>query len=51
LQAAKLALNTAALKDSMNNENPQSEKEKFLEELGLAFGVEAKDLGFTKPKG
>jgi transposase len=49
IQAVKLVLSMAGLKESMNNENPQSEKEKFLEELGMAFDYTAKEMGYREP--
>lgn len=29
--------------------HPQNEREKFLQELGEAFGFAAKELGYTEP--
>jgi hypothetical protein len=51
VQAAKLVLSMAGLKESMKEGNPQNDKEKFLEELAKAFGVAARDLGYTDPGG
>jgi transposase len=49
LQAAKLALGTAALKDSMKEKTEPSEKEAFLKELAEAFDVARKELGYKDP--
>ena len=49
LQAAKLVLSTAALKDSMKEKQEPSEKDAFLKELAEALGWAGKELGFTEP--
>ncbi len=49
LQAAKLVLSTAGLKESMRKENQPSGKEAFLKELTEAFGEVSKELGYSDP--
>ena len=49
LQAARLVLSTAALKDSMKGENQPSEGEMILKELAEAFGEASKELGYSDP--
>jgi predicted transcriptional regulator len=49
LQAVKLVLSTAALKDSMKEKNEPSEKNALLKELGEALGWAGKELGYTEP--
>ena len=50
LQAAKLVLSTAALKDSMKEKQEPNEKDALLKELAEAFGFASKELGFTDPR-
>ena len=49
LQAAKLVLNTAALKDSMKAGKPESEGELILKQLMEAMGEVSKELGYREP--
>jgi hypothetical protein len=49
LQAAKLVLNTAALKDSMKEKKEPNEREAVLRELAEALGMAGKELGYTEP--
>ena len=49
LQAVKLVLSTAALKDSMKEKNEPNEREAFLKELGEAFGFASKKMGYKDP--
>jgi len=49
LQAVKLVLSTAALKDNMKEIKGPNDKEAFLRELGEAMGWAGKELGFTEP--
>jgi transposase len=49
LQAVKLVLNTAALKDSMKEKKEPNEREAVLRELAEALGWAGKELGYTEP--
>ena len=49
LQAAKLVLNTAALKDSMKEKPEVNEVEESLRKLGEAMGFASRELGYTEP--
>jgi transcriptional regulator with XRE-family HTH domain len=49
LQAVKLVLNTAALKDSMKEKKEVNEVEESLRQLAEAMGMAGKELGYTEP--
>jgi transposase len=49
LQAVKLVLTTAALKDSMKEKKEVNEVEESLRQLAEAMGMAGKELGYTEP--
>ncbi len=49
LQAVKLVLSTAALKDSMKEKQEPNEREAILKELAEAMDFASKELGYTEP--